>query len=105
MKTFRPQPSPALRLRIGTLSLPAGSPAHGERVAAAFQAELGRLLGAASSLQRLRESPLEAAVLDAGTLRVGRYDRPEQIGRRLARSLAQSLLDPVVPAHHRRPRQ
>src|SRR5262249_40496960 len=98
----RPPPPAPLRLHIGTLALPGVSPAQGERIGAALQHELARLLASDAAMERLRGSIASGALasttaLDAGSLRMRRNERPERTGRRFAQRLAQSLLTPARP--------
>jgi hypothetical protein len=93
-------------LHIGTLALPGVSHARGQRIGAALQSELARLMAADGAMERLRQSAASGVIqtsdaLDAGSLRIHRGERAERTGRRLAQRLAQSLLAPVQPVRPR----
>ncbi len=69
---------------------------RGERVGAALQSELFRLLSSEGSLRSLREaaasgSLVTAESLSVGNLRISGRERPERTGQRLARQLVDQL--------------
>ena len=91
---------PAIRLDIGTLALPGVTPQRAARIGTALSTELSRLLSAQGAAAQLRQAVetgrLERPVLVAGSLTIVRGERPERTGRRLAESVARSLLHPVA---------
>lgn len=79
--------APVLSLSIGSLALPGWSVRDGQRLAGAFERELGRLL---------RATPWPTQTLDTPVLRLPRgpgapNESPERAGRRLALALVQGL--------------
>jgi len=78
-----------LQLRIGTLSLPGASPAQAQRIGEALCRELGVLLAHNTGGAFVKSR--QQARIDGGTLSMSPTERPEVIGRRLARVIARSL--------------
>ena len=85
-----PPVNPAtVRVHIGTLRLPTGATGAAD-VGAALRAELGALL-ARGPLPASLTRPKGRARVDAGALPPGAYQRPDQMGRGLARLVADAL--------------
>lgn len=88
---------PQLNLRIGSLAVPGMSVRDGQRLARAFEHELGRLLAA----QPLPAQGFQRERLQLPRLHRTPAERPERTGTRLARLIATQLLTPPdVEAEH-----
>lgn len=80
-------PTPSrIKLQIDTLALPGYSRGEGQRLAAALQGELQRLLGQQAPAAGWQQQGLR---LPALSVRAG--ERPELTGRRLARAIVRGL--------------
>jgi len=84
-------PQAPLRLRVGTLSMPGATPAQAARIGDALRRELEVLLASTPSGQLGASRHRER--VDGGTVSLSSTDRPEAIGRRLARAIARGLRD------------
>ncbi|HEX9012508.1 MAG TPA: hypothetical protein VF813_03290 [Anaerolineaceae bacterium] len=85
-------PLPSLRIQVGRLALDGFQlPPGGEgQVQAAFEAELARLFAAGELPANLRSGGARRE-LPVGTLRVGPWSDPPDLGRRIARALYEGL--------------
>ena len=84
-----PRRPDALRVRIGTLSLPGATPAQAARIGSSLRRELATLIEA-RDVEGFDRS-LERGRLDAGAMHFDPAERPEVAGRRLAQVIARAL--------------
>jgi len=81
---------PDVDLHIDELILHGFAPGSRQAIAAAIEAELGRLL-VAGGVPESFAGGASIASLDAGTFDVGASERPNALGVRIGRSIYQSL--------------
>lgn len=82
--------APGIELDIAELVLHGFPKLDTERLRAALDGELGRLLRDEAQAARFRASAAHARI-DAGSLRIGASATPEQIGVQLARAVVRSV--------------
>ena len=82
--------APGIELEIAELVLHGFPMLDTDRLRAALDGELGRLLRDEAQAARFRASAAHARI-DAGSLRIGAAATPEQIGVQLARAVVRSV--------------
>jgi hypothetical protein len=91
-----PQLRPTIELRIGELILDGFGRANGDRIGAALERELSRLISS-GDLNHLAASPLHLESLNAGSFHLEANAHPAYIGRQLAQRVYGQLTSAQQP--------